>query len=170
MALHTNEIWNRLTRFLEEFHTGKGDLKTHQATLRELYDPEIVLEMEDRVMNLADIEKFMEWMHKDPLYTDYKIHQETLLTGGDKLSYHERHNFTPVPGKLFPGTQHVMHNPTRPFYIFGVATFKNGKIVRVEQRSDSLRKAVGVPGDYLDEKSYLNQFSKKAHGRRIKRS
>jgi len=115
--------------------------------------------MEERVMNIPEYDKFAEWFHKDPLYSDYQIHNETLLINGDKLAFHSKHNVTPIPGKHFPGTHHEMHKPSHPLNIFGVATFRNGKLIKVEQRGDGLRRAVGVPGDHLDGNSYLNKYT-----------
>jgi len=161
------KIFYRYGDLIRQLSLGQDDLKTLLTSLHELFDPAVIFEMEDREMNLSDYDRLCEYIHSDSLYTQFEIEYATVLTGEEKLGFHQKVNITPKDGKKFPGTEYEMQKPKGPFQLFGVVTFKNNKIIKVEQRSDEARRVLGVPGDHLGEKSYLNTFTRNLRNTKI---
>jgi len=111
-------------------------------------------------MNLEDYDRLAEYWYTNALFSQYDNEHETILIGGEKLGFHEKFMITPKPGKKFPGTDYEMQKPKGAFNIIGVVTFKNNKMIKWEYRSDEARRALGIPGDHLGEKSYLNEYTR----------
>eukprot|EP01123_Difflugia_compressa_P012911 TRINITY_DN5736_c0_g1_i1.p1 TRINITY_DN5736_c0_g1~~TRINITY_DN5736_c0_g1_i1.p1 ORF type:complete len:172 (+),score=27.75 TRINITY_DN5736_c0_g1_i1:25-516(+) len=140
-------------------NTGSGSPSVITESLTYLHD-DFTLYMEDSTFTKEGLNKFFHYIHSSPLYSEYHIDFISVFSSGDKVGFHMRQTMKPVPGKKFPNTEYVMNDIKKPLDVVGVVTMKDGKLYEIHMRGDSLRRAMGVPGDYLDEKSYMNQFKK----------
>jgi len=133
----------------------------HMKELEGMLDKSLNFATEAKIFDYNGTIALFHFNRKNVLYQSINSSFVKLICSGENVAFEVIQVFTVPPGALFPGTQYPLSNPTKPYTMLGFATIRDGKFMDFITRSDSFRKAVNVPGDYLDEKSWINQFAKK---------